>query len=133
MTEKSTKQEMLVRRGKVNNELTKHNYKAEDIAKALDCDVTQVYKDLHYIRKSSRKWLDSWALDGYTQATKTTIDQLERMEQDLNQIIQDEDDMKLKLKAYAELRETINLRWVVQGEGPTLMNLRRFGPNETPK
>ena len=126
MTAKSTKQEVAFRRKQVNNELAKHNYKAEDIATALKQPVEKIYHDLKWIRKNSRKWLDSWALDGYTEATKTTIDQLERMERNLQAIIDESDDEKIILRAYAELRETVNLRWVVQGEGPTLMNLRRF-------
>ncbi len=126
MTAKSTKLEIAFRRKQVNNELAKHNYKAEDIAKALKEPVEKIYHDLKWIRKNSRKWLDSWALDGYTEATKTTIDQLERMERNLQTIIDESDDEKIILRAYAELRETVNLRWVVQGEGPTLMNLRRF-------
>ena len=130
MTAKSTKLEIAFRRKQVNNELAKHNYKAEDIAKAIKEPVEKIYHDLKWIRKDSRKWLDSWALDGYTECTKVTIDQLERMERDLHTIISEEDDPKIVLRAYAELRETINLRWVVQGEGPTLMNLRRFNNAE---
>lgn len=126
MTAKATKQEVAFRRKQVNNELAKHNYKAEDIAKAIKIPVDMVYHDLKWIRKDSRKWLDSWALDGYTEATKTTIEQLERMERNLQNIINESGDDKVILRAYAELRETVNLRWVVQGEGPTLMNLRRF-------
>jgi len=126
MTAKSTKLEIAFRRKQVNNELAKHNYKAEDIATALKEPVEKIYHDLKWIRKNSRKWLDSWALDGYTEATKTTIDQLERMERNLQKIINDSDDERIILGAYRELRETVNLRWVVQGEGPTLMNLRRF-------
>lgn len=130
MTAKSTKLEVAFRRKQVSNELAKHNYKAEDIAKAIKEPVEKIYHDLKWIRKDSRKWLDSWALDGYTECTKVTIDQLERMERDLHTIISEEDDPKIVLRAYAELRETINLRWVVQGEGPTLMNLRRFNNAE---
>jgi len=126
MTAKSTRLEVTFRRKQVNNELAKHNYKAEDIATAIREPVEKIYADLKWIRKNSRKWLDSWALDGYTECTKITIDQLERMERNLQKIITDSDDPKITLGAYKELRETINLRWVVQGEGPTLMNLRRF-------
>jgi len=126
MTAKSTKLEVAFRRKQVNNELAKHNYKAEDIAKAIKEPVEKIYHDLKWIRKNSRKWLDSWALDGYTECTKVTIDQLERMERKLQTIIDEADDPRIALSAYKELRETVNLRWVVQGEGPTLMNLRRF-------
>lgn len=130
MSSNSTHQEVVLRRKKVNNEIAKHNYKAEDIAKVLNLPVKQVYNDLQWIRKDSMKWLDKWALDGYTLATKNTIEQLERMERNLQDIIMDDSQhIIVKLRAYKELRETINLRWVVQGEGPTLMNLKRFGPN----
>ncbi len=126
MTAKSSKLEIAFRRKQVNNELAKHNYKAEDIAKAIKEPVDKIYHDLKWIRKNSRKWLDGWALDGYTECTKVTIEQLERMERNLQNIISNSDDERIILGAYRELRETINLRWVVQGEGPTLMNLRRF-------
>lgn len=131
MDSRSTKQEIVFRRKQVSNELAKHNYKAEDIAKSLKVEVKYIYSDLKAIRKDAKKWLDGWALDGYTDCTKTTIDQLERMERNLQVIISESGDPKIILRAYAELRETINLRWVVQGEGPTLMNLRRFKNAET--
>ncbi len=102
------------------------------IATELKVPVKAVYNDLQFIRKDAKVWLDEWALDGYTQATRLTIEQLQRMEKELTEFIQLTSDPRLKLKAVNELRETINLRWVVQGEGPTLMNLRRFGPVETP-
>lgn len=128
MTAKSTRLEVQFRRKQVNNELAKHNYKAEDIAKAIKEPVEKIYHDLKWIRKDSRKWLDAWALDGYTECVKVTIDQLELMERNLHHIIANSSDERIVLGAYRELRETINLRWVVQGEGPTLMNLRRFEP-----
>ena len=126
MADKATKLEIAFRRKQVSNELAKHNYKAEDIAQAIKHDVKLVYKDMAHLRKQSNKWLDGWALDGYTECTKVTIDQLERMERNLQRIINESGDERIVLRAYQELRETINLRWVVQGEGPTLMNLRRF-------
>ena len=128
----ASKLQIKQRRDGVQLELAKHNYKPESIADKLKCEVKAVYNDLQYIRKDSHRWLDGWALDGYTEATRTTIEQLQRMENELSEFIKLTDDPKLKLKAVNELRETINLRWVVQGEGPTLMNLRRFGPHETP-
>jgi len=129
----ASKLQIKQRRDGVQLELSMHNYKPESIADNLKVPVKAVYNDLQFIRKDSHKWLDGWALDGYTEATRTTIEQLQRMERELSEFIKLTDDPKLKLKAVAELRETINLRWVVQGEGPTLMNLRRFGPNETSK
>jgi len=129
----SSKLEVKERRDGVQLELAKCNYKPDDIAHVLNCTVKSVYNDLQFIRKDSRKWLDGWALDGYTEATHTTIEQLKLIEKNLQDFIRMTKDDKLRLKAIAELRETINLRWVVQGEGPTLMNLRRFGPNETAK
>ena len=129
----ASKLQIKQRREGVQLELSKHNYKPDSIAQFLDCPVKAVYNDLQFIRKDSHRWLDEWALDGYTEATRTTIEQLQRMERELSEFIKLTSDAKLKLRAVFELRETINLRWVVQGEGPTLMNLRRFGPNETPK
>ena len=127
---KFTYQEVVQRRKNINDEIAKHNYKPEEIAKALNIPVERVYSDLKWIRKDSHKWLDQWALDGYTQATKQTIEQLQRIEKQLNDIIMtDGIELTDKLRAYRELRETINIRWVIQGEGPTLMNLRQFGPD----
>jgi len=126
-----SKAEIKERREGVQLELSKHNYKADAIATELKCPVKAVYNDLQFIRKDSQTWLDEWALDGYALATRTTIEQLQRMEKELTEFIKLTSDPKLKLKAVNELRETINLRWVVQGEGPTLINLRRFVPRET--
>ncbi|MCK5642761.1 MAG: hypothetical protein KAJ19_18270, partial [Gammaproteobacteria bacterium] len=97
MTAKSTKLEVAFRRKQVSNELAKHNYKAEDIAKVLKEPVEKIYHDLKWIRKDSRKWLDAWALDGYTECVKVTIDQLELMERNLHHIIANSSDERIVL------------------------------------
>jgi hypothetical protein len=59
----------------------------------------QISNDLAFMKKNSIKWLSGHTLDGYVFETQNTIEQLTH-----------------------ELKEVINMRWVMMGDGPTLMH-----------
>ena len=120
-----TKKDVLARRNKVSQMLAKSISKPADLAKTLDLDVKDVQNDLYWMRKESKPWLSGYALDGYVFVTRNSIAQLEDIEVELQEMRQklkkDDGDKTMRLRVMGELRETINTRWVMQGEGPTLM------------
>lgn len=120
-----TKKDVLARRNKVSQMLAKSISKPSDLAKTLDLDVKDVQNDLYWMRKESKPWLSGYALDGYVFVTRNSIAQLEDIEVELQEMRQKlkkaDGDKTMRLRVMGELRETINTRWVMQGEGPTLM------------
>ena len=120
-----TKKDVLARRNKVSQMLAKSISKPSDLAKTLDLDVKDVQNDLYWMRKESKPWLSGYALDGYVFVTRNSIAQLECIEVELQEMRQKlkkaDGDKTMRLRVMGELRETINTRWVMQGEGPTLM------------
>lgn len=83
--------------------------------------LTDVKNDLKWMRTNSRTWLSDHALNGFVFATQNTIEQLLDIEVELQSLRSKESDIELKLKIIKELKDTINMRWVIQGDGPTLM------------
>ena len=120
-----TKKDVLARRNKVSQMLAKSISKPSDLAKTLDLDVKDVQNDLYWMRKESKPWLSGYALDGYVFVTRNSIAQLEDIEVELQEMRQKlkkaDGDKTMRLRVMGELRDTINTRWVMQGEGPTLM------------
>lgn len=118
------------RRKEVSLCLAKSMTKASDIAKHINSDESTVRNDLYWMRKNATKWLQGHTLDGYVYETQHTIEQLRDIEYELQALRSTEQDLDKKLKIMKELRETINMRWVIQGDGPTLMAQRyteRYG------
>lgn len=119
------KEEVHARRTQVAKLMAKSVTKAEDIARLGKMNIKDVNNDLTFLRKASEKWLYGFANEGYVFVTKQTIDSLYDIEMELQQLRQSADGIDDKLKVLKELRDTINTRWVIQGEGPTLMQLRK--------
>lgn len=117
--------QVLARRESISRLMAKSVVRPEDIAKNLKLDVKTVYNDLKYFKKKSVKWLYGYANEGYVFVTKQTIDSLYDIELELQQLRQKATTLDAKLKVIRELRETINTRWVIQGEGPTIMALMK--------
>ena len=118
------------RRDKVSQLLAKSVTKPADIAKSLGVEITDVYSDLKFLKKNSNEWLNGFANDGYVFVTKQTIDSLYDIEVELQKLRQDAKGADNKLKIIKELRETINTRWVIQGNGPTLMAIKKAQSTE---
>jgi len=121
MTKQSIVQE---RREKVSLCLAKSMTRVEDIARQINADPKDIHNDLYWMRKNSRKWLSNHTLDGYIFETRRTIDQLQDIELELQSMRSKTTSIDDKLKIMRQLTEVINLRWVIQGDGPTLMNIR---------
>lgn len=119
------REEVHARRTQVAKLMAKSVTKAEDIARLGKMNITDVNNDLTFLRKASEKWLYGFANDGYVFVTQQTIDSLYDIEMELQQMRQAAKDIDQKLKVIKELRDTINTRWVIQGEGPTLMQLKK--------
>ena len=128
---KSANQTIFERRSKISQYLAKGITKPQDLATNIGIDIMIVNNDLQWMRKHSDKWLSGWALNGYVFATKQTIEELEAIEAEMQakraQIVKNKpNDIETYLKIIHELKDVINMRWITQGEGPTLINLRRF-------
>jgi len=125
----ATHAEVMVRRNRISLALSKSMTKPSLISTSTGIDVKTVKNDLQWMRTNSRKWLSGWAMNGYMFATENTITQLEDIEQELQKKrsewvkahpVENEE----YLKIIHELKDVINLRWVVQGDGPALMALK---------
>lgn len=119
-----THTEILDRRNKISLCLAKSMNKPSDIARNLKIPLDTVRNDLHWMSKNSTKWLSGHALHGYVFETQQTIEQLRDIELELQSMRQDTKDAEIKIKIIHELKDVINVRWVIQGEGPTLMHAR---------
>ncbi len=100
----------------------------KQIAKQTGLDTGTIANDLFWMQKKMQKWLSGHTLDGYIFETKNTIDQLKDIEMELQKKRQDYVKLDDKIFAYLliikELKNTINMRWQIQGDGPTFMNLK---------
>ena len=126
----ATQAEILERRNKVSLCLAKSMNKPSDIARNLKVPLDTVRNDLFWMKKNSPKWLSGHALNGYIFETQQTIEQLRDMELELQAMRQDETNREIKIKIIHELKEVVNMRWVIQGDGPTLMYSRYVAQKE---
>jgi len=120
----ATQAEILERRSKISILLAKSMNKPSDIARNLKLPLDTVRNDLFWMKKNSTKWLSGHALHGYVFETQQTIEQLRDMELELQAMRQDEQNREIKIKIIHELKDVVNMRWVIQGDGPTLMYSR---------
>jgi len=95
------------------------------IAKQLDLPIRTVTNDLYWMKKKSLKWLAGHTLEGYVYETHQTIEQLKDIELELQHMRQEEKDVMKKKSIMMNLVSVINIRWVIQGDGPTYMNFIR--------
>jgi len=130
---KTTKQIIIVlgtaaqtikRREQVSLCLSKSMISPTQIAQQIGAPVSKVKNDLHWMRTNAKTWLSGHTLDGYVFETKKTIDQLQDIELELQSMRSKTTDPDEKLKIMKQLIDVINTRWVIQGDGPTLMNMK---------
>jgi hypothetical protein len=116
-----TKAETLQRREKISLVLAKSITNPTDISKQTGLKVDDVKNDLRWMKRNAHVTLAGHALDGYIFETKNTIDQLKDIEHELQALRSKETDLDKKLKILHELKEVINMRWVIHGDGLTLL------------
>ena len=109
------------RREKISLVLAKSITNPTDISKQTGFKLSDVKNDLRWMKKSAKTTLSGHALDGYIFETKNTIDQLKDIEHELQALRSTETDLDKKLKIMHELKELINMRWVIHGDGLTLL------------
>lgn len=85
--------------------------------------VGDVRNDLYWMKKNSRKWLSGHALEGFVFSTQQTLEQLRDIELELQSLRSVTSDVSTKLSIIHELKDTINMRWAMEGDGPALMAL----------
>ena len=86
-----------------------------------DVDIETIKNDLKWMRKNSRVVLSGNTLEGYIFETHNTIEQLRDIELELQSLRSTEKETETKLKIIHELKEVINMRWVLHGDGLTLL------------
>jgi hypothetical protein len=82
----------------------------------------QISNDLAFMKKNSIKWLSGHTLDGYVFETQNTIEQLRDLELALQSRRSPTMSLDDLIRLTHELKEVINMRWVMMGDGPTLMH-----------
>ena len=119
-----TKADLIARREKISLCLAKSMTTPKQISVQTGISVRTIDNDLRWMKRNSRKWLSGHTLDGYIWETRKTIDQLSDIIMDLQAMRSVEKDVDRKLRIIHELADKINMKWVIQGDGPTLMNIR---------
>lgn len=109
------------RREQISLVLAKSITNPTDIASQTGLALSDVKNDLMWMKKAAKTTLSGHALDGYIFETKNTIDQLKDIEHELQALRSTEKDLGNKLKIIHELKELINMRWVIHGDGLTLL------------
>jgi len=93
-----------------------------------DIQLSQITNDLYWMRKNSAKWLSGHALSGYVFSTQQTLEQFRDIELELQSMRQKTTVISEKISILHELKDTINMRWVIEGEGQALMAINhKFG------
>lgn len=136
----TTKDEAKIRRERISLCIQKGMHSPVQIANNLKKEfqvpdekkwLMTINNDIKWFKKQAMPWLDDYGLAGFVFETRNAIEQLKDIEMELQEMRQkeakktDKDSVRRRITILSELRETINTRWVVQGEGPTLMNLQR--------
>ena len=116
-----TKMETLHRREKISNVLAKSITNPTDISKQTGLKLDDVKNDLRWMKKNAKTTLAGHALDGYIFETQQTISQLRDIEYELQSLRSKETDLDKKIKILHELKDVINMRWVIHGDGLTLL------------
>jgi hypothetical protein len=121
--------EVKKRREQISLCLSKSVTSPKGISEQTKIEMKTVENDLYWMRKHSSKWLSNHTLDGYVFETQQTIEQLKDIEFELQSLRSKEKNLDKKLKIIGELTQVINMRWVIQGDGPTFMHLqsKKFG------
>ncbi len=132
-----TKAEVMARRRKVAAYLAKSVTSTADISKAENLPYATVDNDIRWLRKQTQPWLMGLAGDGYAFDVKTAIEKLEGIERELEVMRQKaeeaKEDPRIRLDILGELRDTTIARIQIEGEGPTLLGLRRLQKQEEQK
>jgi len=132
-----TKQEVITkRRLEISKCLQKSIVTPSGIHHQTNIPLKTINNDLQHMRKASIKWLHKHTLDGYVHATQQTIEQIQDIEtemQEMRNILQkDHPDRFMQRKSILMgLAEIINLRWVIQGDGPTYLSNKYTNENAT--
>lgn len=120
----ATRAVTMQRREKISLVLAKSITNPTDISKQTGIPVDDVKNDLKWMKKNSQVALSGHTLDGYIFETKNTIDQLRDIEHELQSLRSKEGNLDNKIKIIHELKEVINMRWVIQGDGLTAMSTK---------
>ena len=121
---------VMERRHKVGLYLMNHIANQKMIAEKIgDCTVKDIENDVKWIKEQVGPWIDSLASEGYAFDVKMGIDKLKQLETELEALKQ-EAPREEKPDLIMKIADITIARLVAEGEGPTLMSLRRFKKKE---
>ena len=83
--------------------------------------IDQVVNDVRIIKKSSAPWLVGLAKDGYIYDIMLGVTKLKEHEKELNEMLEDEPDLKVKREIMKQIDELIITRLSLEGEGPVFL------------
>lgn len=122
------------RREKVGQLLSKSVTSTKEIAQILGEKYQTIENDLVWIREQTQPWLFGLAGGGYAFDCKTVIDSLLNIELELEEMRQNarknNDDIVTRIMILRELRDTRVIRLNVEGEGPTLLALKKISQHQ---
>jgi hypothetical protein len=130
----ATKKTIEMRREAVAQMLAKSVTSITEISNALRLPYDTVVNDIRYLKAQTKPWLYGLAGEGYAFDCKIVIDKLARIEKRIEEIAMaartKEDGEFLELAALKQLAETSVTRLSVEGEGPTLLTVRKIVKGE---
>lgn len=83
--------------------------------------IDQVVNDVRIIKKSSAPWLVGLAKDGYIFDIMLGVTKLKEHEKELNEMLEEELDLKVKREIMKQIDELIITRLSLEGEGPVFL------------
>jgi len=130
----TTKNQVKERRAKVAQMMAKSVYSIKEISQALGIGYDTVDNDIRWLREQTKPWLLGLAGDGFAFDCKVAIDKLMSLEVELEDMRQtartEKADTDTRISIIRELRDTTIARISIEGEGPTLLALKKIKKGE---
>lgn len=129
-----TQDQIAERRSRVSQMLAKSVTSSREISKATGIDYETVKNDIRWLREQTKPWLLGLAGDGFAFDCKVAIDKLMSLEVELEDMRQtartEKADTDTRISIIRELRDTTIARISIEGEGPTLLALKKIKKGE---
>lgn len=103
-----------------------------EIAKTLHVSRKTITRDITFLKKASRSWIDGLAKDGFIYEYKLALDKIKDHGAELQKILSESKDISQKLHILKALDENAKLYLELLGERPTVHAIRRARNVQTP-
>jgi len=112
------------RREKISHYLVKQ-MKETSIAKILGVSRLTVVRDVSYLKKASRNWLDGLAKDGFIFEYKTGLDRIREHGLELAKLLEKPSNIEQKRRILKSMDDNAKLYLQLLGEAPTIHAFRK--------